>query len=839
MIPCPRWEDVTEYSAENESDTHAAADDLPWDEDDLPWDENDGDEGNTAAALSHFPTDNRVTDLPEADGAGESLSPDGDVRDPRLLAADEESARLLEEETAPSPEPAVAAIPAGERSPKEREGSAAKAGADKPTKASKPADLPPTDPLQLGLDDVYPRVETLAPQKSTAKAPQVPTSAYAARMTRDAREEAVRDTEMFLRLGYEKQMLRSEQQEAVEEARRRADERARQTAGNESSAVRVTHEYTDKKQTPSIERAYIRARRLCVTRLCVAAVGALFGILHDYLGEFFTSFNSLTYADTVLYPVVGLLWTVLICLPFLPRLGKGLKSLFDFEPTRYAVSALGLLVAVAHGALAIFVHRPYLYGGVALLMLTVAAASEYMTTVAEHRAFSVVSSGKTAFILTDEVTPASAARVEPDPVERSLTASRAGRISDYFARTGRYNPYMGRLNYLLPVALLASIGCAGMAILRGGELLYDGIPVFTATYLSCLPAAYLLSMSLPLLRSNGLLRSKGAAVIGTAAAVDYTKKGSARILIRDGDALGGLFRKEITLRNDPHPEIWRSRASKLFSLLECPLRTESLPGGDRTDGLCVEVAETEEGFVRLYLIDLVNDETTEVMMGSHDALARRAIRLPKPSMERVFKKTEDSQVIYLAFDRVFRIAYSVEYRVGATFARVVEKLASMGDKAALVTYDPLVKAELVSSDRFRSLPSVELVRPAYAESVRESLSGGVVATGRSTDLLYTYAACRRMRKAYRLSHVFTWCAILGALILSLLTVFTGSSTVLTPAVVTVWQILLTALSVAVSLTNVNRKSLFLSADGKKPDQEKSSAPIQHTTTKTDKDTSTT
>jgi hypothetical protein len=131
------------------------------------------------------------------------------------------------------------------------------------------------------------------------------------------------------------------------------------------------------------------------------------------------------------------------------------------------------------------------------------------------------------------------------------------------------------------------------------------------------------------------------------------------------------------------------------------------------------------------------------------------------------------------------------------------------------------------------------VRPAYAESVRESLSGGVVATGRSTDLLYTYAACRRMRKAYRLSHVFTWCAILGALILSLLTVFTGSSTVLTPAVVTVWQILLTALSVAVSLTNVNRKSLFLSADGKKSDQEKSSVPIQHTTTKTDKETSST
>jgi hypothetical protein len=38
-----------------------------------------------------------------------------------------------------------------------------------------------------------------------------------------------------------------------------------------------------------------------------------------------------------------------------------------------------------------------------------------------------------------------------------LTAVRTGRVSDYFARTCRYNPYMGRLNYLLPVALLSAI----------------------------------------------------------------------------------------------------------------------------------------------------------------------------------------------------------------------------------------------------------------------------------------------------------------------------------------------------------------------------------------------
>ena len=39
---------------------------------------------------------------------------------------------------------------------------------------------------------------------------------------------------------------------------------------------------------------------------------------------------------------------------------------------------------------------------------------------------------------------------------------------------------------------------AGLAVWRDGSLLYSGVPVFTATYLTCLPAAYLLSMNLPL-----------------------------------------------------------------------------------------------------------------------------------------------------------------------------------------------------------------------------------------------------------------------------------------------------------------------------------------------------
>ena len=857
--------------AETNEDTPA---DLPWDEGDetedepvpapapapavaetnentpadLPWDEEDETE---EPAVSVFTPARGYTIEPVPYDEDEELIPDTVTGDVRLLAAEEESNRLLEElyATAPAEETETPEAEAEETQP-----TAAEEPAPHPAKPRRSEPAPRTvshDPLQLGLDDVYPRVPAMPSAESDSRearpaSPRKPvtpvkpegkqTADYSDRMAPHAndREETARDAELYLRLGYEEQLTRSEQQEAIEEARRRARERQTASSRNETSPVKVRREFTDREQTPAIERAYGRSRRLAMTRLCVALVGAFFGILHDLLGILLMPVSSVTYTDTLLYPLVSVALTVLFCLPFLSRLGRGLKSLFDFEPTRYAVSALALPVAILHGCLSVFTRSPYLYGGVALFMLAVAAATEYITTVAEAQAFSVVSSGKTAFVLTDETTPASVANAEQSPDERTLTAIRTDRVSDFFARTGRYNPYMGRLNYLLPVALLAAIICAGVAILQGGELMFHGLTVFTATYLSCLPAAYLVAMSLPLLAANSRLRAKGAAVLGTAAPSDICKKGSTRLLIRDGDAVGGLHRKEITLRDDPKAELWRKKAACLFRLLECPLWNESPLGDDLDPSLCVEVAETEEEYVRLFLIDLERGETNEVSMGSREALTRRGIRLPKASMESVYKRSDKSHVIYLAFDGTFRMAYAVEYRLGTTFARAVEKLSSMGDTAALITYDPFVGQTLLRVDRLKDCSPAAVLRPAYIESPRKSCSAGVVATGRGLDLLYPYAACRRMRRAYRLSHLVGWLTLPVSVGLSLLTVFMGHHMALSGAAVIAIQILLAATSAVISLTQVTKKNLFLTSDTPRPSRPTAQTPPKNTT-KTDKE----
>ena len=45
-------------------------------------------------------------------------------------------------------------------------------------------------------------------------------------------------------------------------------------------------------------------------------------------------------------------------------------------------------------------------------------------------------------------------------LKQDFSAVRAGRVADHAARTGKYNPYAARMNYLLPAVLLAAILCA-------------------------------------------------------------------------------------------------------------------------------------------------------------------------------------------------------------------------------------------------------------------------------------------------------------------------------------------------------------------------------------------
>ena len=690
-------------------------------------------------------------------------------------------------------------------------------------------------PLQLGLDDISPTVKHRSAKLPTAPASSVgeqePPEDYAARVAdKPAEQTAMQDTDLYLHLGYGETLRRSDEQMRVEQLATEADEGHPPRTSGEYPSVKFDREYRGIEDSDTVEEAYLNARRKNVARLVVAAMGALVGILYDLLPALLAPVSRLTAADAPLYAPLGLVWTILISLPFLPRLGRGLKSLLDFEPTRYTVSAMALVVTLIHGIVACAVGNPYelpLFGGAALLMLTVAALSELLVTEGEHQAFSVVSSGKTAHVPADGPTPAASAlpgSQKREPRRKVFTVVRAGRVADYFARTNRYNPYMGRLNYLLPAALLSAIVCAGLEAALSGEPTAASLRVFTAAYLTCLPSAYLLAMTLPLCTANRYLAGKGTAVLGTAAPTDYAVSEHPRLIFSDGDGLRALYRKDITLRGDTDTETYRRMADAVFRLLNTPLAVDPVLREEGTDHYRIEISETDEQYLRLYLVDTGTDSATEVMMGSHSALTRRGIRLPKISMEQRYKKSEGSHVLYLAFNRQFHLAYAVEYRVGRTFGRAVAALCDLGCEVSLASYDPLVGPETEGISRLRKKTPLEILRPVGHEAVRRSRSAGMIATGRSLDLLLPLNACRAMLSAYKGAHLLQWLGLPVAVALPVLAVCLDGVGLLTSAAVALWQTLMLGATLWVTLATAGGRAL--ARDPQKKPQGKESKPEQ-------------
>ena len=762
------------------------------------------------------------------------LAPNETAGGHRLKELDEENTRLLEEvrflnnRESPEERAWASATPGKENDPDAR---ADDSKTDPDENANNGYSVQMHDPLQLDLDDISPtaKIQNTIKKKSVSVSDERKSNYAAQMVTDDVGADNVGDADLCMRLGYEDSLRRAEDQPIVEEIRTKMYENYSLHISSDRPSSAHGQEYRGRVDTDHVEASYIRAHRKNLTRVCIACLGALVAILYDFLPTVLQSSENGTndFLLSAAYPLIGMLWMVLVSLPFLRRMARGIRSLLNFEPTRYAVSAVAWLISLLYSVIACIVYsngKLPLFCGPALMMLAIAAISDFWITEGEHKAFSVVSSGKSAHVLTSELTSASAAlqaydrdgktgRVSPATKGRPImTVVRTGRIADYFARTERYNPYMGRLNYMLPAALLLAIANAGIAVALGGDLVSLGLPVFIATYLCALPVAYLFALTLPLFRVNRMLTQKGAAVVGSAAPAEYAGMPLASLIFSDGDALKSLYRKDITLRDDTESEEYRRKADIVFRLLDTPLGVETSLRNSEIDGYRIEIAETDEQYIRLYLKDTLSNGTTEIMMGSHDALTRRGVRLPKISMEARYKKTENSHVIYLAFNRCFHLAYAAEYRVGRTFAKVSSALTELGHEVSLASYDPMVSSDMEGIALLRKRNRVKLIRPSAYEPVYKTRSSGLIATGRSLDILRPLIACHKMECAYRRGHAVTWALLATGAALSILAVCAGGGTLLTSTAVVAWQILSIVVVTAMALSAVGKKAFSQSND---------------------------
>lgn len=790
-----------------------------------------------------------------------------EVTDP-VAAAPEGTGTAMErqEDCAPTIEAEDKAVPPSEETAGEKDQEDPDPLADLPLRHPSPRrkTAPPRnrtydDPMQISLDSTFRLVDsapatgedmTAGDDADTTDTPQ-PESKNS-QTPREEVDRNDRDDEMYLRLGYEEELRATAAGAArADRAKRKVTRRERVGTRNAIPAAYRGKEYSGRRMTAQVDATYRRTLMGDVTRLSLAVLGLLVGLFYDLLPLVASGTLSpdgavpalMDFTRSVGYPLCGLAILILFSLPCVTRLVLGLRSLWDFEPVPFAVPALALVVGLINGILSCFTVGgealstvvPGLFCGGVLAILSMTCLCDLLSDLAERQSFRAVSSGKARFVMTRELADrspelsgaADEAGTDNQPSRRdtvkTLYVRRALGVSDFFTWANRYQARLGLLNYFLPLVLLLAILCGGLYAVWGGDVLTDVPRLFTAVFLCCLPGAYLLSLSLPHFLGNRMLAEKGctATVIGKATPDIYvpplSRRQGTRILMADGFVLRAVSPNIITVRGDPQAETWRTMACKLFTLLDSALAETEMPvRQEDLDNIRVELAESGEQFLRLYMTDTRRDETVEVMAGTHEALTQQGIALPSVSREASFRKTANAQVMYLAFDRRFRMACAVEYRLQLSFTRAVRKLDSLGCRVSLVSYDPLVSPSSLSSPGASPLPPLELIHPRQYSELYALRSGGLIASEKGTDIFLPYMACHRMRKAFSRGALLSWLALPLSAAVCLLLSLQGVDGATLSAFAVLWQLLLGGLSALSVALTVTRQSLEPSLRAKAP-----------------------
>lgn len=643
------------------------------------------------------------------------------------------------------------------------------------------------DPLQLGLD-ALPQEAVRPPRAASHARARQGRGAGAELPPRPTEEKTVgrrvreADDELYIDLGYEGELRRTPSGAA------RADEVHRARQKREPVGTRNTippayagREYSGAAMTRRVEQGYRKALVYAILRLVFAAVGAVAGGIYDILS--YVGVDGFT--DSVAYPLIGFLLLLLFSAPSLSRMGLGLRSLWDFEPVRYAVPGMALIMTTLHTVILAAAGGdsvPILFCGAAMLILTMTCICDLLSIRSQARSFGILSSGRARVTVTITDAPgqrrsrmcADDMRDEWERTEEAaeggvtLRVCRTSGIPNFFALVNRYPGRLSHLNYLLPTAMLLAIAAGGTALLTDGGLLTDALPRFTATYLACMPGAFLLSLILPYHVANRQLSEEGCALLGEATPEQYVpaiaKDKTTRILVPDGFLLHPIRPNEVTRTKDERSEEWISMAHKLFALLDCPLAgAGEPPRREELAELRIELAERGEGFLRLYLTDRRNEGSVEVHLGTYEALTPRGIHLPDRSQESTYRKTPNAQILYVAFDRRFRLVCACEYGIDPLFERFETELDRIGCRMTVLSHDPLIERSPLFTDE--DAPVRELYRPARYSQLYAARSGGMISVHEGLGVLKAYIACRRIRRANTIGQLFgwLWTIILGGL----------------------------------------------------------------------------
>jgi len=452
------------------------------------------------------------------------------------------------------------------------------------------------------------------------------------------------------------------------------------------------------------------------------------------------------------------------------RLFEGLRSIWSHKHDLYSVPALMLPASLLYDIVLVFLAgRQYMmFNSIAVFALTLCTVADVLNLYHQERSFRVVRSGKPRYGIEKVSDAANGSRLPVTEKEQlgkvhtgAYRVRKIGQVSGYFRRTGAVTERGISLSVVYGVLFVCAVAAAVATLIATGRGM-DALTAFMVCINGAMPLSMLLFGAVSAFVAGKTLYKSGCAVIGDGATEEY--KDVKALLFDAGQMFCAYGSSQITVRGDSDIGTYMEKTRVLLRALGGTLADIAGESSEDDAPVKIEIMSVGEDGLTLYM-----DGVTCVMMGDYDYLVGRGVRLPRRELETNYKKRKNSSVIYLAFDGVFRVGYSVDYELRREFLMRAKQLKAEGIDPVIVTYDPCINQETVNTRAKGSGITVERQRDYEGATGELPLDCGVIATRAPEDVLLPLLACRKLRRVRMIGLIwrFAYLALSAALVVLL------------------------------------------------------------------------
>ena len=622
------------------------------------------------------------------------------------------------------------------------------------------------------------------------------------------------DIALILELGYENELGKLVGYETL---KRLKNEQARKIAQHEIANSRTAFGYRGEelvgtRHKDAVVAAYLQDRKRLLLRTVLTALLSIALLLLDVPTLWQVYSAPFIEAYPLLFPLVSLLLLAATALLHFSRIRAGLRSIFRFAVTPYAICAVLPPVVLLYDLAKLFAASPMLpINFLTSLVFLATTVCDLLRLSCEMRVLQILQTETPKYVLSEPTPQKRKLRrgdkivkiINDDRGEPTYQVSECYRVTGFFRRSNALHTARTPLIILLGASFVLTVALGFATAIRTSSL-SSALSAAAATLLATAPLSALFTFFYPLTRANRLLSQQKCALVGEESVEEYRVEKT--VIFADIDLFTAQKRAELSVREGSELRTDLLLTGALLRKLGGTVGALGNSSANHRTPPSVSIVRIQHGGV-----EAIVDGTRHLLIGDVAFLAKSGIRVPAESTDDSLRRTESTALMYVAVDGVLKLRYEVEYRANPQFEAMIRDLADRNTAVAIHTYDPNLNNAFLCNCRADTAEPVEVIKPGRFEEEKplEIADSGAVALGAATDLIYPLHAAHHIALARRFGFRIQLIASLVGAGAILLLALLGKLSLLGVLPLAGYQIFWMLVSLFAANSEINRQTLCL------------------------------